>query len=413
MELRRFLLLQGVCSPFFACLAERLIREGHCVHKINFNGGDAAYWRGMPARSFRGPVTDLPVFLKSTFQEHQISDIVLFGDRRPVHTSAVELAQSSGIRVHVFEEGYFRPHWVTLERDGVNAHSLLPRDPVWYRVTGKRLGTLSAPETFRSTLRVRATHDVLYHLASLSNPLLYPGYRTHAPHVAPVMYAGFVRRYISNLYHAKRDATVIAALIAGRRPYYLLPLQLNSDAQIRDHSSFRDMPEVMAYVMASFARQAPPGSRLVIKNHPLDMGLVSYPRIIAGLARQFGVAGRVDYLETGNLEALVQHARGTVTVNSTVGGVALQFGCPTTTLSDPIYNLTGLTFQGELDHFWQHGEPPDQELFHCFRTTVIQATQINGGFYCKRGIELAVQNAVGPLTAEISPLEALLRATTS
>ncbi len=407
MQVRHFLFLQGVCSPFFSYLAERLIREGHQVHKINFTGGDAAYWRGLPSSSYRGAAAGVYDFLAALFRQRRITDIVLFGDRRPIHNPAVALAQSSGIRVHVFEEGYFRPHWVTLEREGVNAHSLLPRDPAWYRVTGARLGMFSAPETFRSTLRVRATHDVLYHLASLSNPLLYPGYRTHAPHGAPLMYAGFVRRYISNLYHAKRDAAVIAALIADRTPYYLLPLQLNSDAQIRDHSNFKDMADVMAFVMASFARQAPSDSRLVIKNHPLDMGLVAYPRIIAELEARYAVTGRVDYLETGNLEALVQHARGTVTVNSTVGGVALQFGCPTTTLSDPIYNLPGLTFQGELDHFWQHGEPPDQELFRCFRTTVIQATQINGGFYCKRGIELAVQNAIGPLTAEISPLEAL------
>lgn len=408
MELRRFLLLQGVCSPFFACLAERLIREGHRVHKINFNGGDAAYWRGMPARSFRGPVTDLPVFLKSTFQEHQISDIVLFGDRRPVHTSAVQLAQSSSIRVHVFEEGYFRPHWVTLERDGVNAHSLLPRDPVWYREIGKQLGDSLVTEPFQTTLRIRATHDVLYHLASAVNPLLYPGYRTHAPCIAPLMYAGYVRRFALKPLHERRDTVLVNQLISSQTPYYLLPLQLNSDAQIRDHSNFKDMADVMAFVMASFALHAPAGSRLVIKNHPLDMGLVNYPRIIAELEAHYGVTGRVDYLETGNLEALVQHARGTVTVNSTVGGVALQYSCPTITLSDPIYNLAGLTFQGELDSFWQHAEPPDQELFRCFKATVIQSTQINGGFYCVRGIDLAVKNSINRLTADRSPLEELL-----
>jgi capsular polysaccharide export protein len=91
-----------------------------------------------------------------------------------------------------------------------------------------------------------------------------------------------------------------------------------------------------------------------------------------------------------------------------VGGVALQYGCPTITLSDPIYNLAGLTFQGELDQFWQDAEPPDQELFRCFKSTVVGTTQINGGFYCARGIELAVKNAITSLTADRSPLEKLL-----
>ncbi|SKA02810.1 capsular polysaccharide export protein [Trichlorobacter thiogenes] len=409
MQLRRFLFLQGVCSPFFACLAERLIRAGHRVHKVNFNGGDAAYWRGASACSFRGRLDGLPAFFKSTFEEHQISDIVLFGDRRPIHRPAVELAQSSGIRVHVFEEGYFRPHWVTLERDGVNAHSLLPRDSAWYREVGKQFGDGFVAESFQTTLKIRAAHDVLYHLASVVNPLLYPGYRSHAPYIAPLMYAGYVRRFALKPLHERRDSVLVNSLISSQTPYYLLPLQLNSDAQIRDHSNFRDMADVMAFVLASFALHAPADSRLVIKNHPLDMGLVNYPRIIAELEARYAVVGRVDYLETGNLEALVQHARGTVTVNSTVGGVALQYGCPVITLSDPIYNLAGLTFQGELDQFWQDAEPPDQELFRCFKAVVIRATQINGGFYCKRGIELAVQHAVPALTSERSPLERLIR----
>lgn len=408
MQARNFLFLQGACSPFFSRLADRLIREGHRVHKINFNGGDTAYWNGPSAVSYRGHLGGLADFLTTKFKQHQITDIVLFGDRRPIHRPAIVLAQSQGIRVHVFEEGYFRPFWVTLEREGVNAHSLLPRDPHWYRAIGKRLGNLSSPETFKSTLFVRATHDVLYHLASMVNPVCYPGYRSHAPHSTPVMYIGFVRRYAFKSQHEKRDKAVVDSLVAAKSPYYLLPLQLNSDAQIRDHSFFKDMPEVIEHVVDSFARYSPENSRLIIKNHPLDMGMVNYRRIIAGLERRYGITGRVDYLETGNLEALVQHARGTVTVNSTVGAVALQFGCPTIALSDPIYNLPGLTFQGGLEKFWQYAEPPDKMLFRCFRSTVVWTTQVNGGFYCRRGIELAVQNSVASLTADRSPLEELL-----
>ena len=97
-----------------------------------------------------------------------------------------------------------------------------------------------------------------------------------------------------------------------------------------------------------------------------------------------------------------------MTVNSTVGGVSLGLDCPTLALSDPIYNLPGLTFQGALDDFWRQGEAPNRELFRRFRNAVIHATQVNGGFYCRRGIELAVRNSVAILEGEVSPLEALL-----
>ena len=105
---------------------------------------------------------------------------------------------------------------------------------------------------------------------------------------------------------------------------------------------------------------------------------------------------------------LARHARGVVTVNSTVGIVALELGRPTATLSDPIYNLPGLTWQGGLDAFWTNGQSPDAQLYSCFRRVVMRATQVNGGFYCNQGIALAVQNSCPFLTAERSPLEELL-----
>jgi len=308
----------------------------------------------------------------------------------------------------VFEEGYFRPHWVTLEREGVNGHSLLPRDPDWFWAVGGDLGEVESVQPFASPFWVRAVHDVAYHLAGVGNPLLFPHYRTHAGMTAPVEYLGYIRRFSLLRLWKPRDARLIADLIANRSVYYVLPLQLNTDAQIRDHSRFEDMAEVIEFVMASFAHQAPAGSRLVIKNHPLDMGLLGYDRLIQRLAGKFDVVGRIDYLESGDLDSLVRHSRGLVTVNSTVGGVSLGLDCPTLALSDPIYNLPGLTFQGTLDDFWQQGEAPNRELFRRFRNAVIHATQVNGGFYCRRGIELAVRNSVAILEGEVSPLEALL-----
>ena len=407
MSKRRFLFLQGVCSPFFGQLADRLQVDGHHVQKINFTVGDSTYWGRRESLAFRGRLENLRDFLDGVYRRYDITDQVLFGDRRPVHRPAVEHAEALGIRTHVFEEGYFRPHWVTLEREGVNGHSLLPRDPDWFWAVGGDLEAVETVQPFASPFWVRAVHDVAYHLAGVGNPLLFPHYRTHAGMTAPVEYLGYIRRFSLLRLWKPRDARLIADLIANRSVYYVLPLQLNTDAQIRDHSRFEDMAEVIEFVMASFARQAPAGSRLVIKNHPLDMGLLGYDRLIKRLARKFDVVGRIDYLESGDLDSLVRHSRGLVTVNSTVGGVSLGLDCPTLALSDPIYNLPGLTFQGTLDDFWQQGEAPNRELFRRFRNAVIHATQVNGGFYCRRGIELAVRNSVAILEGEVSPLEAL------
>ena len=405
---RSFLFLQGPASPFFARLADRLGADGHRIVKLNFHAGDWAYWAPRRALAFRGRLEVLPGFLDEVYRRFDISDQVLYGDRRPVHKAAVERAAACGVRTHVFEEGYFRPHWVTLEREGVNARSLLPRDPHWYRQTAARLGTPPETVTFHSPFFIMATHDVLYHTAGLVNPLFFPHYVGHGLLPVVVEYAGYCLRLPRvRLWDKRRDAQRIARLIDSGRPYFVLPLQLNSDAQIREHSSFRDMAEVLTHVVESFAAHAPKDALLVIKNHPLDPGLNRYGAQVKRLARRYGCAGRLLYLESGFLEPLLKYARGCVTVNSTSGIQALGLGCPVKTLSRPIYDLPGLTFQGTLADFWTAGERPDAELFTCFRRVVTYATQINGGFYCEKGIALAVPNSARVLTAERSPLEAL------
>jgi len=389
-------------------LADRLERDGHAVFKINFNAGDRLYWGTRRAWAFRGDVAELPAFLADKYRRFGITDQILFGDRRPVHRPAVSHTPGFGIRTHVFEEGYFRPYWVTCEREGVNGHSLLPRDPDWFRAVGARLPDYGDGEAFPAPFWLRSAHDVAYHMAGFWNPILFPGYRTHAPVNAVVEYAAYLRRFTKLRFVAARDAALIADLIARAAPFYVLPLQLNSDAQIRDHSRFENMADVMACAMESFARHAPRETRLVIKNHPLDMGLVNYPKLIRALGQRFAIADRIDFLETGDLDALLRHARGSVMVNSTVGALALGLGCPTMALSDPIYNLPGLTFQGGLDDFWRARPVPDAELFRRFRNTVIHTTQVNGGFYYPRGIALAVENCLRMLEPERSPLEELL-----
>jgi capsular polysaccharide export protein len=405
---RRFLFLQGPCTPFFQRLADRLEREGHEAHRVNFCAGDAWYWGGRVAWHYDDADMRLVDFLDDKYRRLGITDQILFGDRRPVHRPAVEHAERYGIRTHVFEEGYFRPHWITLEREGVNGHSLLPRDPDWFRDTGQRLAEPPSAVAFHSPFRLRAFHDVVYHVAGALNSFLYPGYCTHAPVVAPVEYAAYLRRFAALRMARRREQQRLAELVASDRRYFLLPLQLNSDAQIRDHSRFEHMGEVIEYVMESFARHAPADAWLVVKNHPLDMGLMNYRRLIRDCGRRVGLEGRTLYLEQGDLNALVQRADGVVTVNSTVGMVALHLGRPTLTLGDPIYNLPGLTCQGKLDEFWTAAQPPDMAMFACFYRVVMHATQINGAFYCRQGIGLAVDNSARVLTAERSPLECLL-----
>jgi len=261
---------------------------------------------------------------------------------------------------------------------------------------------------FRSRLRLRAMHDIAYQASGVLNRLLFSKYRSHHNMSAAVEYAGYIQR--SRL--LKRVAAVntrkIENLVAQRTPYFFVPLQLNSDSQVRDHERFRTMQLMLKHVLQSFAQHAPAGTSLVIKNHPLDTGWEHYDRVVLNLEHQFGLKDRVVYLETGDLATLPKHAKGTITLNSTVGYVALEQGCPTLCLGDPQYNLPGLTDQQDLAQFWGMPVAPEAELFQSFKRVVVHSTQVYGGFYCPPSIAQAVQGSCERLAAELLPLQQLL-----
>ncbi|MEQ1518183.1 MAG: capsular biosynthesis protein, partial [Usitatibacteraceae bacterium] len=323
-----------------------------------------------------------------------------------VHVAAIAYANAIGANVHVFEEGYFRPNWVTLERGGVNRFSRLPREPDWYLRNASRVPD-HANQRVHTPLSVRATHDIAYHLANIGNFIGYPGYRTHRPYNAVVEYAGLAKRFASLRFHERADAVICDRLLAGKTDFFLLPLQLDSDAQIREFSSFAGMTEVIETVVKSFARSAPASTQLLIKNHPLDTGFVDHSKLIGRLSTQYDLGGRVHFIETGDANPLLAHAKGVVLVNSTVGTAALEAGRPIKTLADPIYNLPGLTFQGALDDFWANPEAPEAALAAAFRKIVIHTVLVNGGFYTRESMDMAAAGSIKLLAADKSPIEEL------
>lgn len=410
LKKRHFLMLQGVSSPFFSQLAKRLIDCGHAVHKISFNSGDLVYSSSLNARWFRQSLEQLPTFLADIYDQYGVTDQILFGDRRPIHVIAVEQARLFCIKNHVFEEGYFRPYWITLEREGVNSRSLFPKSAQWVDRAFEHLNhTQNTFQSFQSPFWKRAWHDVHYHSAGIVNSVLFPRYRTHSNITAPTEYRGYLKRFPKLSFVKNHESEWLRKLVTTQSPYFLLPLQLNSDSQVRDQELFNSMPVLIEYVVSSFAQHAPAQAILVIKNHPLDTGLTPYENLIGQLANKYDLQDRIKFIETGDLNLLLQHALGVVTLNSTVGLVALEQGCPTLALGEAIYNFKGLTAQCDLDHFWLERPVPVSGLYQKFKHVLLNTTQINGGFYSPQAIGLAAPKSAEVLCAQYSPLELLMQ----
>lgn len=391
---RSFLALQGTASPFFSRLADGLLKRGHAVRRVNFCGGDLAYDRQRNSWNYRGRAQDLPQWYADIVRSGEFTDVLMFGDCREVHRHMHPISAEVGLRVSVFEEGYVRPHWLTLERYGVNGRSLLSRDPDWYR---EHRDVTPASPPARATgynLYERAYHDIRYRSANVLYARSFPHYSSHRPRNGLIEYAGLAARALRQREYAVEAERVTRELLCEREPYFLFPLQLNSDAQIAVHSPYDGIRSAIDQVIRSFASCSPRGARLVIKNHPLDTGLINYRGHAAQLAKSLGVRDRLYFIDGGHLPTLLEHARGVVVVNSTVGLSALHHGRPLIALGTAIYRMPGLTWQGGLDEFWSDATPPDMNLYQSFLDYVMHHTQINGDFYTRTGIEMAVAGAV-------------------
>ena len=227
----------------------------------------------------------------------------------------------------------------------------------------------------------------------------FPGYESHRPHHGSKEYIALAGRFARQRRHISDATRATADLLNAKRAYYIFPLQLNSDSQIVVHSPFNGIREAIERVMRSFAENAPTDTVLVVKNHPLDTGIVDYRRYTFDVAKMLGVTDRLLYIEAGHLPTLLDHSRGVIVVNSTVGLSALHHRRPLIALGRAIYDMPGLTWQGSLDDYWAHSEGPDMDLYNAFLGHVIHHTQVNGDFYTRSGIAMATTGAIARLEA--------------
>ena len=133
--------------------------------------------------------------------------------------------------------------------------------------------------------------------------------------------------------------------------------------------------------MVSFAEHAPGDVGLVIKHHPMDRAYSDYRRHIHREAQRLNLGHRVVYLHDQHLPTLLDHTRGVITINSTVGLQALHHGAPVITLGEAVYSMPGLVHSGPLASFWQEPGKVNQTLYQRFRHHLVAHTQLNASFY--------------------------------
>ncbi len=394
---RTFLFLQGPQSPFFRRLGRALRRHGAEVVKVNFCGGDVVHWVGRDARLFLGGSEAWSSWIARLMREAQVTDMLLYGDWRPLHWEAVLLAKQFDIQVHVFEEGYLRPDYITMEEGGVNGNSTMPSTAQDVLRTAALYPDPLPPTPAPNPVRYRVYDAILHHAGNVALLPLFFRYRTHRPHNIARELLSWTPRWLRRKQRIRCSNLQLEQFQALRRPYFVFPLQLDADAQVRRYSPFSGMREGIGHVIASFATHAPANVHLLIKNHPLDNGLIDYARFIADFSLACGVEERVHFVEDGDASLMMEKARGVVLLNSTIGLSALRVGKAVYCIGKSIYSMPGLAVSEphqSLHSFWSMPTEPDRAILQAFLKVLKVRTLANGNFYTPMGIRTAISHCL-------------------
>ena len=380
---KNILLLQGPMGPFFKRFAQELEQKGANVVKVNFNAGDWFFFQ--KGRNYRGALNDWSEYLSALVEDEKIDKVFLFGDERRYHKLAIsKVLKPKNIDVYVFEEGYLRPSFITLEESGVNGNSKIPKDASFYKnnhFIGKSRTDKPAVkgQFFKSIL-----FSILYGLAQWIGYSFFRKYKHHRclnPFKQGVLWlwAWLVKKPYYRI-SEKRSYKKIMKSYSNK--YFFVPLQVHNDFQI-SHSPYKDVEEFIDEIVASFAHHARKNTVLVFKHHPMDRPYRNYNRYLQQLSEKYQLTGRIFYLHDQHLPTLLRNAIGTIVINSTVGVSSLFHGVPVLVRGAAVYKISGLTYPSSLKNFWNDQGVVDKKLFKQYELYLKQNNQGHGSFYQK------------------------------
>ena len=373
---------------FFRKIDTAFRKKGATTYKIGFNMGDQLFAHSDNYTAFRNKPEEWGKFVKKFILEKKIDKIFLFGDCRYYQRIAREIAYKCNVDVYVFEEGYLRPDYITLEKFGVNGFSKISRKVDFYKKLPADEAE-KAQKAMQSKVKMVLSSSLYYGVSNIFY-VKYPYYIHHRDFSAIKEFFYALRGVVGKVVYAfteKKYTTLFTKTISKK--YYFVPLQTHNDFQVLQHSNYRSIEKFIIEVLESFAHHAPKDTYLVFKHHPVDRGRKNYSFFIEEQAELLGIRKRIYAVHDVHLPSCLKNSLGTVTINSTVGLSAISYNIPTITLGDAIYDIKGLTNKGiSLRKFWHQYKKPDAELYNKFRQYLIQTTQLNGSFYGRMPDEL-------------------------
>ncbi len=375
------LLLVGPLGTFFSRLSIYLEKNNVKTYKIIF----PLYEYGFSKKSkiiYRDEISEFKEFLEEVIIKKKIKHIFMYGNVLIPHKQALTLCdelERKGylVNTHIFELGYLRPNFVTLEDKGVNYTSSFIKNRDFYE---KQSSYESFPVPVNQGFRIRK----IWKLISFVNHS-FKSYKIvefeHKLQPKPI-YLWFQLKGLFLKFFYKIIEKKLKINSFSTCPFYLVILQVETDSQILKGSKFENNNEFIYKVIKNFADAKLKNTKLVFKHHPRDRGYNNYLKLIVNTSREFNIIEKVDYIHDFPLSKIFRNnfCKGTVLINSTVGYQSLFHSVPIKALGIAPYNFEGLSDQKNLVSFFKNPKKVNQLLFNKFYKYILEYSQINGNF---------------------------------
>ena len=257
-------------------------------------------------------------------QTNKIDLIIVQNDSWNYASIPIAVARKKNIKTLIFEDGFFRPDTIVLDRKGVNKNNSCPREKTFYENITINKGKY---DTFMQKENIKGSGPLvdLFSGVKLSN-------------VTGKLFNFF--RHPRKVLRVIPLAVNLIAFLNAKRGFILLPLQVRSDSQIICHSPLKDMEGFVDICLASiesYNRKYKKNLSVVIKEHPKDpqMDLLRQTRKKHKHVKSY-------YLTKANTRKLIEKCMAIITINSTIGIEGLLYYKPVITLGQAFYNIDGL-----------------------------------------------------------------------
>ncbi len=375
------LFLIGPIGTFFARLSKYLEKRNIKTYKISF----PLFEYGFPRDRriiFNKDIVHFKSFLHDILIEKEIKHILMYGNVLIPHRDALELIDDLNkdgrdIQSHIFELGYFRPNFVTLEEKGVNYKSGFILSKEFYN---KQKPFKEFPLAIKQNLRLRKIWKAITFINhSFQNYKIVDCEHKLQPKPSYLWFQikGFFLKYayFFTEYKIKKDCFF-------KSNFFIVILQVSSDSQLTKGSNIKNNYNFIESVIIDFYNSGLKDTKLVFKHHPRDRGYNNYLSFIRKLSKNFDLTGRVYYIHDYRLSKIFRNnkCKGTVLVNSTVGYQSLFHSVPVKSLGKTPYNFDGLSDQRDLVCFFKNPQKVNNQLFSKFYRYIMENSQINGNF---------------------------------